>query len=121
MKILIISRYPPFPGGRENFVLELVQQLSKNNEVLVLTPDKDLHKTGSLTIKKYPRTQKKLEDVIRQFNPDIINSHTFLPFLRGIRCFKKIKYTFWINFAWRSVLYWWCSEARNSERGCRSE
>lgn len=94
MKILIISRYPPFPGGRENFVLELVQQLSKNNEVLVLTPDKDLHKTGNLTIKKYPRTQKKLEDVIRQFNPDIINSHTFYLSLGVLDVSKKLNIPF---------------------------
>ncbi len=94
MRILIISRYPPFPGGRENFVLELTHQLSQNNEVLVLTPDKNLYKSGNLTIKKYPRTKKKLEDIIKKFNPDIINSHTFYLSLEALNLSKKLNIPF---------------------------
>ncbi len=94
MRILIISRYPPFPGGRENFVLELTHRLSKNNKVLVLTPDKNLYKTANLTIKKYPRTKKKLEDIIRKFNPDIINSHTFYLSLEVLNISKELNIPF---------------------------
>jgi len=97
MRFLIISRYPPFPGGRENFVLELVYQLSKNNKILVLTPDKNSYKIGNLTIKKYPRTKKDLENVIKQFNPDIINSHTFYLSLDALDISKKLNIPFGIT------------------------
>lgn len=77
MRMLIISRYPPFPGGRENFVFELANQLSKNNEVLVITPDRKNEDSGNLIIRKYPETKELLEGIIKDFQPEIINSHTF--------------------------------------------
>lgn len=76
MRILIISRYPPFPGGRENFVFELANQLSKNNQVLVITPDQE-NNNGNLIIRKYPETKELLERIIKNFQPGVINSHTF--------------------------------------------
>ena len=39
MRILLISRYLPFTGGRENFVYELIKELVKENEVGLVTPD----------------------------------------------------------------------------------
>lgn len=77
MKILIISRYPPFPGGRENFVFELANQLSQDNKVLVITPDQEYINRGKLLIHKYPTRKKMLREIIEKFKPDIINSHTF--------------------------------------------
>jgi len=77
MRILIISRYPPFPGGRENFVFELSKQLSSDNKVLVITPDQENLDCGNLIIRKYPETTELLEEIIKDFQPDIINSHTF--------------------------------------------
>jgi glycosyltransferase involved in cell wall biosynthesis len=77
MKVLIISRYPPFPGGRENFVFELAHQLLKNNTVLVITPDQEDSDEKNLIIRKYPETKDLLKNIIEKFNPDVINSHTF--------------------------------------------
>lgn len=77
MKIIIISRYPPFPGGRENFVFELSNQLSKDNKVLIITPDQEDFDGDNLMIRKYPETKESLEKIIKDFQPDIINSHTF--------------------------------------------
>lgn len=77
MKILIISRYPPFPGGRENFVFELVKELSKNNQILILTPDREDHNDADVVVRTYPTAISSLEKIIADFKPDIINSHTF--------------------------------------------
>lgn len=77
MKILIISRYPPFPGGRENFVFELANQLSKDNKVLIITPDQENFDSNNLVIRKYPESRELLETMIIEFNPEVINSHTF--------------------------------------------
>lgn len=77
MKIALVSRYPPFPGGRENFVFELANQLSKDNEVLVITPDQENFDGDNLIIRKYPETKESLENIIKNFRPDIVNSHTF--------------------------------------------
>jgi len=77
MKIIIISRYPPFPGGRENFVFELSNQLSKDNKVLIITPDQEDFDDDNLMIRKYPETKESLEKIIKAFQPNIINSHTF--------------------------------------------
>lgn len=77
MNILIISRYPPFPGGRENFVLELANQLAVNNSVCVVTPDVDTNKDINPSIIKYPESVQELNNIIDNFKPDIINSHTF--------------------------------------------
>lgn len=77
MRILIISRYPPFPGGRENFVFELANQLSKNNKVLIITPDQENFDNNKLVVRKYPESKELLERMIIDFKPDVINSHTF--------------------------------------------
>jgi glycosyltransferase involved in cell wall biosynthesis len=77
MKIVIISRYPPFPGGRENFVFELSDQLSRDNKVLIITPDQEDFDGDNLMIRKYPDTKESLKKIIKDFQPDIINSHTF--------------------------------------------
>lgn len=77
MRILIISRYPPFPGGRESFVFELVNQLAIDNNVLILTPDGNQLEGKNLEIKKYPGNYEDLKTIIQDYKPDIINSHTF--------------------------------------------
>ena len=97
MNILIISRYPPFPGGRENFVLELVNQLGKENKVLVLTPDVELMESDNIIIKKYPESKKDLEEVFEQFKPDIINSHTFYLSEDALGVAKKMNIPFGIT------------------------
>jgi len=97
MNILIISRYPPFPGGRENFVLELVNQLGKKNKVLVLTPDVELIEADNIIIKKYPESKKDLEEVIERFKPNIINSHTFYLSEDTLSVAKKMNIPFGIT------------------------
>jgi len=97
MKILIISRYPPFPGGRENFVYELVHELSKNNDVMILTPDVDDNNNNNFKIKKYPNNLKLLKKIIKEYDPDIINSHTFYLSKDALRISKDMGVPFGIT------------------------
>ncbi|MEQ1500516.1 MAG: glycosyltransferase family 4 protein, partial [Parcubacteria group bacterium] len=90
-------RYPPFPGGRENFVFELVNQLSMENAVLVVTPDKENYDNGNLIIRKYPDSKKLLKKIIKEFNPDIINSHTFYLSNEAIDIAKEMNIPFGIT------------------------
>ena len=97
MKILIISRYPPFPGGRENFVFELVNELSKIHEVLILTPDQENYDRENLLIRKYPKKKEDLKKIIESFKPDIINSHTFYLSKDSIQISKNMNIPFGIT------------------------
>ncbi|HEX9062053.1 MAG TPA: glycosyltransferase family 4 protein [Clostridia bacterium] len=75
MKIVFVSRYLPFPGGRENFVFELSQYLKKFHDIYIITPD-GLLGTG-VTIFPYVNDREYLNSIIKKIKPDIINSHTF--------------------------------------------
>ncbi len=98
MKILIISRYPPFPGGRENFVLELAEELSKQHEIIVLTPDQNNNtQSDNLIIKKNPNNKEVLKKIIIDFNPDVINSHTFYLSKDAFDVAKKLNILFGIT------------------------
>lgn len=97
MRILIISRYPPFPGGRENFVLELANSLALDNDVYVLTPDTQLNHKGNPSVLKYPESDVELEKIIEDFKPDIINSHTFYLSDKALKISRKKNIPFGIT------------------------
>jgi len=74
MKILLLSRFFPYVGGREVLVLLLAQELSKNNDVVLATPDlgrisKDFNIISN--------DNRSLTKCLRSFKPDIVHSHTF--------------------------------------------
>lgn len=76
MKIAIISRYIPFPGGRENFVFELSKELAKQGvEVHVITPDGLIGE--GFQVHSYVSDKEKLKQMIAEIKPDVVNSHTF--------------------------------------------
>jgi len=72
MRILFISRYLPFTGGRETFVYSLINHLKKVHEVGLVTPDGLVGEGFSL----FKYDESNLKDVIEEFKPDILNSHT---------------------------------------------
>lgn len=74
MKILLVSRFFPYIGGRESIVLILAEELSKRHEVAVLTPD-----IGRVSSKYqiFRYLDNSIEKVLTEFCPDIISSHTF--------------------------------------------
>lgn len=74
MKILLVSRFFPYIGGREVLVMSLAQKLSENHKVIVATPD-----IGRVS-KDYQivsNDNNSLSRCLHNFKPDIINSHTF--------------------------------------------
>lgn len=72
MRILFISRYLPFTGGRETFVYSLINHLKKDHQIGLVTPD-GLIGDG---FKLYKYEEGNLADIISDFKPEIINSHT---------------------------------------------
>lgn len=74
MRILFVSRFFPYIGGREAAVLSLAEELSKNNEVAILTPDIG---RASEKYKIFRYESRSLKKHLRLFNPEIISSHTF--------------------------------------------
>lgn len=74
MKILLVSRFLPYVGGRETVVLSLAEELSKIHEVAVLTPDIG-RASKNYSILGYDK--KNIRRAIERFSPDIVNSHTF--------------------------------------------
>jgi len=75
MKILLVSRFLPYIGGRETSVLLLAEELSKFNDVAILTPDIG-RASDKYKIFPYGNIQD-IKAVLKGFKPDIINSHTF--------------------------------------------
>lgn len=76
MRIMFVSRFFPYIGGREATVKLLAEELSIEHDVALLTPD-----TGrpSLNFKtyKYPEKSGKIVKILDEFKPDVISSHTF--------------------------------------------
>lgn len=72
MKILFLSRFHPYIGGRETIVLLLSEYLSKKHKVVVATPDLG---RVSKNFEIVANETKFLKDFISKFKPDIINSH----------------------------------------------
>lgn len=75
MKIILVSRYLPFPGGRENFVYELSQSLKDEHKVTIVTQDGLIGE--GVQIIPYQQDRDYLESMIEEIKPDIVNSHTF--------------------------------------------
>lgn len=77
MRILLVSRFFPYIGGRETIVLLLAEELNRRgHEVAVLTPDMGRPSLGYKTF-KYEYDVDKISKVIKDFTPDVISSHTF--------------------------------------------
>lgn len=77
MKILFVSKFFPYIGGRETIVLLLVQELNKRgHEVAILTPDMGRPSLGYRTF-KYNYDINSIERVFEDFRPDVVSSHTF--------------------------------------------
>lgn len=74
MKILFVSRFLPFTGGRETFLKNLIDHLKHEHKILLLTPDGLIGE--GFEMKKYPEDEQDLYNIITDFDPDVINSHT---------------------------------------------
>lgn len=74
MKILLVSRFFPYIGGREVLVMLLAQELSKEHRVVIATPDIG---RVSKDFQIISNDQKSLERCFEEFKPDVANSHTF--------------------------------------------
>jgi len=75
MKLLFISRFIPYIGGREVILQSILHKLSKNHQVYLLTPDKGYF-TRDFTIFNFKYLQE-IPRLINKIRPDIINIHTF--------------------------------------------
>ena len=76
MKIVIVSRAIPHIGGREVIIEYLIEDLKKNHPILLLTSDTDIKRKGIKTV-DIDQNSEKLEKILREFKPDLINCHTF--------------------------------------------
>lgn len=74
MKILYVSRFFPYVGGREVLVLSLAEHLSQSHEVTIATPDLG---RVSMDYKIINNEKGNVGRFIKHFNADIIHSHTF--------------------------------------------
>ena len=74
MRILFISRFFPYIGGREAVVLFLANKLSEKHTITVATPD-----IGRLAkeYKVIPNDKESLDRLFKSSPPDIVNIHTF--------------------------------------------
>jgi len=75
MKLLFISRFIPYLGGREIIVQSILHGLAKNHQVYLLTPDKGYF-TRDFTIYNFQHP-KEIPKLINKIRPDIVNIHTF--------------------------------------------
>ncbi|MHA1658686.1 MAG: glycosyltransferase family 4 protein, partial [Promethearchaeota archaeon] len=75
MKLLFISRFIPYIGGREVILQSILHKLSKNHQVYLLTPDRGYF-TRDFTIFNFKYLQE-IPRLINKIRPDIINIHTF--------------------------------------------
>lgn len=74
MRILLVSRFFPYIGGRERTVLSLSRTLSRHHVVSVATPDVGIVDRHFDIVGIKPTT---LANYVSHFKPDIINSHTY--------------------------------------------
>jgi glycosyltransferase involved in cell wall biosynthesis len=74
MKILLVSRFFPYVGGREVLVMLMARELSKNHQVTIATPDVG---RVSADYEIVSNETKFLDGYIKKFKPDVIHSHTF--------------------------------------------
>lgn len=88
MKILLLSRFFPYIGGREVLVMLLANELSKDNQVVLATPDVGRVAKDFEIIKN---DRESLENCFKSFKPDIIHSHTFYLTPDIIKLAKKYK------------------------------
>jgi len=75
MKLLFISRFIPYIGGREVVLQSILHKLSRKHQVYLLTPDKGYF-THDFTIFNFKYLQE-IPRLINKIRPDIINIHTF--------------------------------------------
>jgi len=75
MKLLFVSRFIPYIGGREVILQSILHKLSKKHQVFLLTPDTGYF-TQDFTIYNF-RHLKEIPKLIEKIKPDIINIHTF--------------------------------------------
>mgnify|MGYP001594794108 FL=1 len=88
MKILLVSRFFPYIGGREVLVMLLAQKLCKEHQVVIATPDVGRVSKDFEIISNDP---KSLKDCFDNFKPDVINAHTFYLTPQLVRLSKKYK------------------------------
>lgn len=74
MKIVLLSRFFPYIGGRERVVLSLSQFLAQTHKVTVASPDIGIALKGLEIVGTEPSHLRKY---LTRFRPDIINSHTY--------------------------------------------
>lgn len=75
MKLLFISRFIPYIGGREVILQSILHKLSKSHQVYLLTPDRGYF-TQDFAIFNF-KYLKEIPRLINKIRPDIINIHTF--------------------------------------------
>lgn len=76
MRIVIISRSLPYVGGREIVVEYLINELKKKHSVLLITPDFGTKRKHIKTV-TINQNIEDLRELVKKFNADIINCHTF--------------------------------------------
>jgi len=89
MKLLFISRFIPYIGGREILLQNILHALAKTDDVYLLTPDVGYH-TSDFKIFNF-KTEKQIYILIKKIRPDIINIHTFYFAKLALRASKERK------------------------------
>ena len=88
MRILLVSRFFPYIGGREVLVMSLAHKLSKEHQVVVATPDIG---RVSRDFEIISNDRKSLKRCLKFFKPEIVNSHTFYLTKDLVNLTKKYK------------------------------
>lgn len=89
MRLLFISRFIPYTGGREVILQSLLHFLSKQYDIHLLTPDTGYH-PNDFEIHNFVG-KRELQELIRKIKPQLINVHTFYFAINALRIAKKIK------------------------------
>lgn len=89
MKIVIISRTLPYLGGREIIVDKIIRSLSERGvKILLITPDN--YKNKKIRIVKSSHNYQYILKKILEFNPDVINCHTFYFYNLALKLSKDL-------------------------------
>lgn len=87
IKPLIISRTPPYLGGREIMVNEIIKYFSQNNRVWVMTPDKYRNSSKVNIINKIGFNENLIRR-LKRARINIVNCHTFYFFDTALKITK---------------------------------
>jgi glycosyltransferase involved in cell wall biosynthesis len=84
MRILVAHSFYRVPGGEDRYVTQQVGLLQRDHEVELFGPDnRELASMGRAAVRMTmsPRFQKRFEDVVDRFRPDVIHLHNAYPSL----------------------------------------